>query len=143
MRIRKIRTQDNQRVKRFIASILKKEFPEVTCFYSENDLKDIKRHYLGKRERFFVVGFDPALKEKAEKDDYRNHFKELKIGSEIVLAIPPDAVGYTIPKVMDYSRDNFEQYLVLHSTEVTYINSDVEVLTEQEFKDMLNKANGL
>lgn len=54
MHIRKFRTQDNQKVKRFISSILKKEFSEVASVYSESDLKNIQEHYLGSRERFFV-----------------------------------------------------------------------------------------
>ncbi|MCD6093982.1 MAG: GNAT family N-acetyltransferase [Candidatus Omnitrophica bacterium] len=55
MHIRRFRAQDNQKVKRFINSILKKEFPGLASVYSENDLKDIKRHYSGKREGFFVA----------------------------------------------------------------------------------------
>ncbi len=54
MHIRKFRTQDNQKVKRFISSILKKELSEVASVYSESDLKNIQEHYSGRREGFFV-----------------------------------------------------------------------------------------
>ncbi len=55
MHIRKFRAQDNERVEKFIRFIFKNEFSDMLPVFSEDDLKDIKEHYSGKKEGFFVA----------------------------------------------------------------------------------------
>lgn len=56
MEIRKFASDDGQKVKELILSILEKEYPFDRKAYSDTDLDNIESTYSGPRNVFFVIG---------------------------------------------------------------------------------------